>query len=289
VEFACNNPYWSGHLTMNCGHCPYCLSLRRNVHKTIIKMEQLLHKESVFVTLTYDPKKYDGETLVKRHTQLFWKSLRQYVSPTKVRYYLVGEYGEIRQRPHYHAIIFGLSIDSEELVRKSWDYGYVQVGDLTPGGIDYVTKYVLKGMHRKKNDKQKLYLGDRIPEFCIPSRRPGLGMNLLPQIAESCISTDALILGIDNQGDVPNSLKVNKNKHMIGTYRTRKLRAEFGFGNTKNPTDWKAAQLQRLSDFIGLDSLTPSQRLSLKNGDYKKLYYDRVKTMNIDIRRGKKL
>jgi len=279
-----------GHIIYKCGQCPYCLGIRKKIWMTRIKLEQLLHETSIFITLTYDPKKYSGESLEKRHTQLFWKSYRQSVSPRKLRYYLCGEYGEISGRPHYHAIVFGGRVDDEAVVQASWDYGFVQVGDISDGGIDYVTKYVQKGMHRNKTQKQKSYLKERTPEFCLTSRRPGIGVGVLEQIAQSCIASDNICLGIDKQGDVPNSVSIKNKKSNIGRFLTGKLRLEFGHGDTKAKTDWKAASLQRLSDFIGLSSLTPQERLSLKGSDIKKLYYDQLENINEDqFRKGKKL
>jgi len=51
-----------------------------------------------------------ADSLIKRDVQLFVKRLRKDQDArglAKIRYYLVGEYGDQTKRPHYHAAIFG--------------------------------------------------------------------------------------------------------------------------------------------------------------------------------------
>jgi len=51
-----------------------------------------------------------ADSLIKRDVQLFIKRLRKEQDSrgsSKIKYYLVGEYGDLTKRPHYHAAIFG--------------------------------------------------------------------------------------------------------------------------------------------------------------------------------------
>ena len=73
------------------------------------------YKDAVFLTLTYsDDHLPDNGSLVVADLQKFFKRLRkQYAKRNtciKLRYYACGEYGDRHGRPHYHAIVCGLSL-----------------------------------------------------------------------------------------------------------------------------------------------------------------------------------
>ena len=131
-----------------CGRCGPCLKARSAEWATRLLHEQAYWSNSSFVTLTYDddhaPKNMslDKEALVK-----FFKRLRKCLAQQgrTIKYYACGEYGERYHRPHYHAIIFGLSPkDDEEKVKDCWRFGFVSLGTVTPESCRYVTNYILK-------------------------------------------------------------------------------------------------------------------------------------------------
>lgn len=119
-------------------------------------------------------------TLKKADLQNFFKRLRKALPPdTVVKYYAVGEYGTKNNRPHYHAIVFGVP-DTKYFV-DAWTLGGDQVGGVHIGqvsgdSIAYTMKYIDKSSFRAKHGRD-----DRIPEFPLMSK--GLGKNYLtPQI-----------------------------------------------------------------------------------------------------------
>lgn len=116
-----------------------------------------------FVTLTYQ---YE-QPLDKRHIQLFLKRIRK---KTPVRYYLVGEYGSLNQRAHYHAIMFNLPDDPYELIKNEWIHGLIHIGTVTPASIAYVTKYVITKVDYKNYP---------VPPFAMMSTKPPLGIEYL--------------------------------------------------------------------------------------------------------------
>lgn len=61
-------------------------------------------------------------------------------------YYACGEYGEQFARPHYHAIIFGLSNRPEdvETIQKAWPFGFIKCGTVTYDSARYVADYIQK-------------------------------------------------------------------------------------------------------------------------------------------------
>lgn len=173
--------------TVPCGSCPECLQRKRS--EWSIRLEQeLKHASSAwFVTVTYSdkhlPSMCDGElirgrnphyhaTLYKKDAQNWLKRLRK-ISKTKIRYYLVGEYGEKHHRPHFHILLFNLSHSKDivhSLIEKSWSMGSVYIGTVTPASIAYVTNYVVqKGRVNEFVEKP----------FALMSRRPGIGAQYL--------------------------------------------------------------------------------------------------------------
>lgn len=138
-----------------CGKCMACRRARTREWANRITHEITYWDDAVFITLTYDNDHYKNE-LCKRDVQLFIKRLRKSIEPRKIKYYGCGEYGEKFGRPHYHIIIFGLSIkdDCFKLIRsgksknyyacESWDYGYIDIGNVTYKSAAYVAGYVQK-------------------------------------------------------------------------------------------------------------------------------------------------
>lgn len=150
-------------ITVPCGKCMSCRIQRTNEWTTRLENEMNYHKDSCFITLTYDDDHLPGGmpgTLEPKHAQDFIKRLRFYIKQ-KIKYYLVGEYGENTQRPHYHMIIFGWKPElnegvfiggqfSSNLVLKCWSYGFNSVGSATHDSIQYVVGYIRKKLNGEK-------------------------------------------------------------------------------------------------------------------------------------------
>ena len=113
----------------------------------------------MFLTLTYDDDHVpDNGSLRKKHAQDFIKRLRRqmeyYNDTRKIRYFLCGEYGPQTQRPHYHAILFNLSLsdNDKQLIKEQWplcDWSNPHIsnnsfGTVTPDSIQYVAAYIDK-------------------------------------------------------------------------------------------------------------------------------------------------
>lgn len=169
------------------GHpCGYCMACRLNRQRE--KKVRLIHecenwKDKVFLTLTYDDEYIPaGCSLVKRDVQLFLKRLRKAIEPLRIKYFCCGEYGENTNRPHYHLIVYGLSVKHpvfKPLVQMKgavdlgsvWDLGYVMAAPVTPNHCNYVAKYCLKKLGGAKAEE---YYQGREPEFSLSSRGIGL-------------------------------------------------------------------------------------------------------------------
>lgn len=133
--------------------------------------ENTCHEQSVYVTLTYKPEFLpENLSISKREAQLFLKRLRKSIEPLKIKYYLCGEYGDEYSRPHYHAIIFGLGIESEEVIKNAWPFGFIKLGYVEHDSIQYVSGYIQKKFSGKLGEE---VYGDRLPPFHLQSK--GLG------------------------------------------------------------------------------------------------------------------
>lgn len=188
-----------------CGKCPGCGSARASDWSIRLAHEYAYHESASFVTLTYasDPVHVD-----KIDCQLWLKRLRRELSPKRLRYYLVSEYGTRRLRPHYHAIIFGhdFSVDpGATLVRpglytsptleKSWPQGHVSSGSVTAASIRYVANYSVS--RHEEHDYTDLETGDPVslvPTFSLMSRNPGIGARWIDEHAGETYKDDTVQL-----------------------------------------------------------------------------------------------
>lgn len=187
-------------------------------------LESLKHPASCFVTLTYDEARLPKDGCVlKRHMQLFLKRLRKAVVPRKLRYYAVGEYGDATKRPHYHAIVFGLYPTEEEVVRKCWPFGFVKCGTAEARSMSYVASYVMK----KATKDGAPMLGGRSPEFCLMSRKPGLGTSALDEMVKSYMSESGEAK-LKSEGYPVSRFRSSGKMYPLGRYLHLKLAEKLG-------------------------------------------------------------
>lgn len=147
-----------------CGKCPAC-EKRRISNWTFRLIEEKKNSSSaIFATLTYDDINCP-DSLIKSDLQKFFKRVRKETGEG-IKYYAVGEYGGMFERPHYHAIIFNLpsTLMLSEGLQKHWKSGFVHCGEVTEASIKYVAGYVFKKVAKEKD----------VPEFSIMSKKMGL-------------------------------------------------------------------------------------------------------------------
>lgn len=185
-------------IPLPCGKCLNCKQ-NRSAHWSFRLMQQLkVSDSSYFVTLTYEtlniPYTDKGTTtLVKKDVQDFIKRLRYYENDPKtwvnidelkrqkrgvkiksgnLLYYAVGEYGELRHRPHYHLIMF--NVRNVENIKKAWPLGHVHIDECNNNTIDYTLKYLHK---ENKNYWWKVKKYGALQEFSLSSKN--IGKNFL--------------------------------------------------------------------------------------------------------------
>lgn len=221
-----------------------CRVKRRQLWSHRILLEQAKHEFSSFVTLTYsDENLPPGGSLLVKDAQDWLKRLRRSVEPLKIRYFLVGEYGDETQRPHYHAALFGLpgcvfgyriralrtrcKCPSCDRIRSTWSKGGTDCAFLEPESAQYIAGYTTKKMTNKHDPYVIEWLNGRAPEFARMSLKPGIGAAAMEDVAD-LLTSDSGIIALENGNDVPFALQHGKKLKPLGRYLRNVLRKTLG-------------------------------------------------------------
>lgn len=153
-----------------CGCCEQCIAEKCNNWVVRNYYEEKAHEKKCFITLTY---KENPILLVKKDLQDFIKRLRFNIQ-TKIRIFYAGEYGVLRNRPHFHIIIYGwedenaryLGINKKgniilksDIIEKTWGLGRTSYQKFNSNEIPYITLYTTPQEEFKKAyklNKEKL-------------------------------------------------------------------------------------------------------------------------------------
>lgn len=206
-------------LSLPCGRCIGCRDDKKREWALRAKHEAQMagFGNSSFITLTYTDEHVPIDYSVKlRDWQLFMKRLRKDLGETKVRFLACGEYGDKLFRPHYHALIFGHGFPDRKLyyqddrgdphyksaqLERLWPVGYCDVADVTWRSAKYVAGYVMKKMVGSQADDHYNRVSPidgntyRVAtEFCVMSRRPGLGTSWFEKFQADAFPSDFLVV-----------------------------------------------------------------------------------------------
>lgn len=250
MAIACKKPFVRGAVAFGCGQCLPCRLTRRRIWANRIMLESLCHKDNCFLTLTYADENLSmmcgssgNATLVPRDLQLWLKRFREMIRPLKMRFFAVGEYGDVNGRPHFHVCVFGVPgcsrgrtkkkfgtfgpcvpddcCDFCRLVARSWPVGIIEVGELNSHSAQYIAQYTVK----KMTAKDDIRLNGRHPEFARSSRQNGgIGHGALWDVASELMRSgyDELLT------DVPDGVDFARKHALLGRYLRQKLRGMIG-------------------------------------------------------------
>ena len=201
-------------------------------------LEAAQNGDNCFATLTYDDENLPPDNSVDpRAVQNFLKRLRKRLDTAnglRIRYFAVGEYGDTTSRPHYHLALFNLPgcyrgrtdhtredcCPACDLVKHSWGRGAVDLAPLEIGSAAYIAGYVVKKM--TKHDDPRLE--GRWPEFALMSRKPGLGLAMMDDLASVLLEHNL----DETLEDVPTTLAHGTAQYPLGRYLRGKLRQRIG-------------------------------------------------------------
>lgn len=257
----CRKPFVTGGAAYGCGQCLPCRIKRRRIWVHRLLLEGMLHAESSFVTVTYSddrlPCLEDGTATLRRKDYRDWlKRLREkmcrIVPGWKLRFFLVGEYGEENGRPHFHAALFGYKgcefgdwflysgqrvreckCVSCGIIRSTWGMGRIHQGVVERKSAQYMAGYTVKGL-TGEDDKR---LRGREPEFARMSLRPGIGADAMHNVARTIGS-----FKLAESGDVPSALRNGSRILPLGRYLHERLRSVVGVtdeGKALSLAEWR--------------------------------------------------
>lgn len=202
VVFSLAEGYGDRQVQVPCGSCIGCLLDKASTWAMRCSHEASLYPVNSFVTLTYETPP-PGGSLRPRDFVLFMKRLRK--AHGKVRFFQVGEYGTQLQRPHHHALLFGIWFEdarklqtmgrsklwrSAELERL-WPHGFSSIGEVNASSAAYVARYSMK---KVRGPAAEGHYRGRVPEYATMSRRPGIGRGWLDRYLTQVVRDDYIIV-----------------------------------------------------------------------------------------------
>lgn len=185
-------------LRVPCGSCIGCRMEYASTWAIRMQHEASCWDSNLFVTLTYDDENLPWHRgLELSDLQKFLKRFRKAIPGDKggpdgnnpIRFFAAGEYGSNTDRPHWHIALFntrlpgGTNQDQAPDLSRLWTLGMHSVSHFTPGRAGYIAGYAVKKV-RGRVERQHRYGAvnpvtgewvERRPEFCVMSRRPGIG------------------------------------------------------------------------------------------------------------------
>lgn len=201
-------------INVPCGQCIGCKLTRSLEWATRCMHEASMHQRNAFVTLTYDNAHLPniGNTKLEAHRdfQKFMKRLRRQLTVFDLtlwthvpRYYMAREYGDLNDRPHYHACIFGADFPDRrpwknlqsgfplyrsQLLDNLWTtkngepLGYTTTGSVTFESAAYVSRYCTKKVTGPRAashyERMNPFTGEitaLTPEYNQASLKPAIG------------------------------------------------------------------------------------------------------------------
>lgn len=183
----CTKPVYCrerGHLGP-CRKCEECVKARKRSYTGRILAEMIYAHTTHFFTFTYGGGYNNPDAYVLDYTHFqklvaHWRDDLGY----KFRYLVVGEFGDERQRAHWHAMIFWETHHQPELILDErinydwWPHGTVQaeLPRSGQGSASYIMDYLDKdGMKTTLKASKRPPLGDRfLLEYAVEHARKGV-------------------------------------------------------------------------------------------------------------------
>lgn len=189
-------------INIRCGQCYGCRLDKSREWALRCSHEAQMHEENTFITLTYDennlPRTKKGiPTLDKSAFVLFMKRLRK-ATEQKVSFFHCGEYGELDNRPHHHALLFNRGFADKYRWRKErdyylyrseelealWPFGHSEIGTANFETAGYIARYQIKEFKEIKGV---------VRPYLTMSRRPGLGKTWIQKFKHDVYPSDQCV------------------------------------------------------------------------------------------------
>lgn len=214
---------------VSCGRCIACRVKAGRKWTGRLLLESFQSPFNWFATLTYAPGSLpvtaDGRmTLQPQHVVQLQKRLQKRLGRCP-RFFLVGEYGELGGRPHYHACYFGVEENMSQILNDEWaaHHGFVSVSFLNLARMKYVVGYTTKKLIGADLDAK-----GPVAILRRSSRGPALGDAYLMAKIAPYYSTAAGRAAIRAYGDVGASFRFDGQSWALSNRHVRMLRAAAG-------------------------------------------------------------
>jgi hypothetical protein len=205
-------------------------------------LEAFVSDRCCFVTLTYSDswlprevywkdRAYAEGSLSPMDVKVWLRELRRKFEGKKIRYFLVGEYGDETHRPHYHVMLYGLGPEDQEVITNVWRKGMVHVGEVSTSSAQYVAGYVTKKMTAEDDPR----LMGKFPEFTRMSLKPGIGAPAMKVIA-AMLKQHGVAAATRDRIDVQDVVRFDGKEWPLGNYLKAVLR-EIETGDRKVPKE----------------------------------------------------
>ena len=229
-------------------------------------------RKSTFVTLTYSdeflPVNLNGDMiLIKRHLQNYLKRLRRLYRHGTVRYFGVGEYGDLFDRPHYHICLFGLGRTDEPKIESAWHHkgesiGKVDFLPIVPETAQYAAGYTIKKL--TKSDDYRLF--GRSAEFALSSKgQGGIGAPEIRRVAQKLCGNPYA-----NSDNLSKFLDFGTRTYPIGDHLEKIYRQEYG-QESLSYGQWEDQEPSRKRRLLEIQ-----KRLFLKHESESNEYYENI-------------
>lgn len=226
--------------------------------------EASLYTQNSFITLTYKESALPTNgNLIYRDFQLFMKRLRFHYK-NRTRFYMCGEYGPEKGRPHFHACLFNVGFDdvifhkrtnsgadiyTSRTLSQFWPHGFASVGEVTFESAAYVARYIMDkrtgpaAAAYQRLDLETGELFNLTPEFNKMSLKPGIGHEWFQKFKTDVYPRDYVIV---------RGRKVKPPK-----YYDRKI-------TMLNPETWELVENSRLEKMLLAESDNTPARLKVR-------------------------
>lgn len=220
-----------------CNQCLDCRIKRSQEWANRCVLEANQYKHNYFITLTYDDEHLITNTryTVSRQTgelgyfadlnlEDFTKFKKRLIENIYretghrgVRFFMCGEYGSQFSRPHFHSLLFNCPLPdiklhskvnmkgfkycyyTSEILSKSWDKGFVMIGEFCWETAAYVARYVTKKLHSGEEKEYQRFcaLNEVEPltaEFINMSRKPGIARAYYDNNKDKIYKNDNIVI-----------------------------------------------------------------------------------------------
>lgn len=276
IVFNANSGFADLAVELPCGQCIGCRVARSRMWALRCVHEASLHERNCFITLTYsDACMPEGRTLVLKHFQDFMKRLRKRYGEG-IRFFHCGEYGELDERPHYHAILFNHDFDDKVIWKKGngadvlvyrsksleelWPHGFSSVGAVTYKSAAYCARYILKKLtgeaaivYQEHIDPDTgEWYGERQPPYITMSRRPGIARDWFERFKSDVYPDDFIVLLDGKKFPTPKFYDKQLSEEELRIVKRERMSEAKGRASDNTPARLKAREVVQATRIAAL-------------------------------------